>query len=348
MSFEPVFELTRGDIVESVHFGAAAVVDSAGNLLYSRGDPGLVTFLRSSAKPFQLLPFIRKNGHKKFNLTSKEIAVMCASHSGTPEHVEVVSGIQSKIGVTDNDLMCGTHFPFHGESADQLKMAGQQPSQLHHNCSGKHTGMLAHAKLDGAPIDNYVDLSHPVQKNIIDAFANMCNFEPEQIEIGIDGCSAPNFAVPLYNAALAFARLCDPVDLDDETKAACETIATSMTKFPFMVAGPDRFDTTLMEAAHGKIVAKGGAEGFMSIGIKPNTAFEGSPGIGIAIKISDGDDSGRAREAFSLQILQALGVITPEVAEKTAVFGPEIILRNFRQLQVGNGRPASPVEIKWQ
>lgn len=348
MTYEPVFELTRGDVVESVHFGAAAVVDSGGNLLFSRGDPGLVTYLRSSAKPFQLLPFIKNNGHQKFGLTNQEIAVMCASHSGTPEHIAVVEGIQKKIGVTMDDLLCGTHFPFHGKSADELKIAGLQPSQLHHNCSGKHTGMLAHAKLEGAPIQDYVDLNHPVQKNILEAFAVMCNFEADQVEIGIDGCSAPNFAVPLYNAALAFARLCHPVDLSPETQIACETISTAMSEFPFMVAGPERFDTILMEAAQGKIIAKGGAEGFMSIGIKPDAAFDGSPGIGIAIKISDGDGFGRAREAFSLQILQALGVLTPAIEEMTSAFGPVVTLRNFRKLQVGDGHPSSPVNIKWQ
>jgi len=347
MNFEPVYELTRGNVVESVHYGAAAIVDSFGNLLYSKGDPGLVTFLRSSAKPFQALPFIRQKGHLKFQLTHEEIALMCSSHSGTPEHTALLGMFQDKIGVTVKDLKCGVHYPLHIPSADQLKFTGILPNPYHHNCSGKHTGMLAYARLEGYPLDSYLELNHPVQQNILRTFSEMCNFDQNEIELGTDGCSAPNFAVPLYNAALAFARLCDPKDLDSETAEACETIITSMTEFPFMVAGPDRFDTALMQAGEGKIVAKGGAEGFMSVGIRPNVLFEKSPGIGIAIKISDGDAGGRARSAFTLQILESIGALTPEMSNQLASFGPNLKIYNYQKIEEGEGRPASTVQVKW-
>ena len=338
--YQPVFELTRGRIVECIHFGAAAVVDSHGRLLASLGDPRLVTYLRSSAKPFQALPFIERRGHEKFGLTQKEVAIMCSSHSGTDEHVETVKGMQAKIGVSVADLKCGFHYPFHTETADAMKVRGELPTPYRHNCSGKHTGMLAHARLRGEPTENYIDFHHPVQESILQAFAEMCGLPTEQVELGIDGCSAPNFAVPLYNAALGYARVCDPFEQTPERAEACRTISAAMMAYPDMVGGPGRFDTALMQAGLGRILVKGGAEGFQAIGLLPGVLGPDSPGIGIAIKISDGDPTDRARNGVALAILQALGVLSPEQLAQMAPFGPQIELENFRKLKVGVSRPA--------
>ncbi|MEI7848702.1 MAG: asparaginase, partial [Chloroflexota bacterium] len=219
--YQPIFEVTRGRIVECIHFGAAAVVDSHGQLLASLGDPQLVTFLRSSAKPFQALPFIERGGQEKFGLTPREVALMCSSHSGTDEHVATVKSMQAKIGVEVGDLMCGQHYPMHEATSDAMKVRGELPTPYRHNCSGKHTGMLAHAKLLGALRENYIDFHHPVQESILQAFAEMCGLPVDQVELGIDGCSAPNFAVPLYNAALSYARVCDPFEQTSERAKAC-------------------------------------------------------------------------------------------------------------------------------
>ena len=343
--FLPVFELTRGKIVESTHFGAAAVVDSHGQLLYSFGDPGLVTFLRSSAKPFQALPFIERKGHEKFGFTEKEIAITCASHSGTEDHVNTVKSIQSKIGVGVDDLMCGFHYPMDEQSSDALKLAHEKPCAYHHNCSGKHTGMLAHARLRDLPTADYVNTEHPIQKSILQAFSEMCSIEQEEVEIGIDGCSAPNFAVPLYNAALGFARLCDPFDLSEDRKTACKTISNAMMHYPDMVGGPNRFDTMLMQAGQGKIVSKGGAEGYQAVGIMPGALGNNNPGIGIAIKISDGDNDDRARSALALAILRGLGALDAEQLKTMSKFGPEIDLVNFRKIKVGVGRPTRSIKF---
>ena len=338
--YQPVFELTRGRIVECIHFGAAAVVDSHGQLLASLGDPQLVTFLRSSAKPFQALPFIERNGHQKFNLTPREIALMCSSHSGTDEHVEAVKVMQAKIGVNVSDLMCGMHYPIHEATADAMKVRGELPTPYRHNCSGKHTGMLAHARLRGAPLENYIDFHHPVQESILQAFAEMCVLPVDKVELGIDGCSAPNFAVPLYNAAFGYARLCDPFDQAPERAAACRTISSSMMAHPDMVGGPGRFDTALMLAGKGRILVKGGAEGFQSVGLLPGALGADSPGIGIAIKISDGDPTDRARQGVALAILQFLGALDEYQLATLSAFGPQIQLENFRKLKVGVSRPA--------
>lgn len=338
-SYQPLFEITRGPIVESIHFGAFAVVDSHGNLLASAGDPRLVTFLRSSAKPFQALPFLEQGGAERFGLTPKEIALMCASHSGTDAHVAALREMQAKIGVQADDLQCGMHDPMHQPTRDAMLLRGEANTPLRHNCSGKHTGMLAHARLRGLPTATYLEFDHPVQQSILRAFAEMCNVPLEEVRLGIDGCSAPNFAIPLYNAAWGFARLCDPFDLSPQRAAACRTLTAAMTTHPEMVAGPDRFDTLLMQVASGRIVSKGGAEGYQALGILPGALAPDSPGIGIAIKISDGDPSDRARSGVALALLQSLGALHQSELAALAAFGPVRPLYNYRKLRVGESRP---------
>jgi L-asparaginase II len=260
--YQPIFEVTRGRIVESVHFGALAVVDSGGHLLAWLGDPQGITFLRSSAKPFQALPFIERGGDQAFHLTSRELALICGSHDGTDEHVEVVKGIQAKVGVQESDLLCGAHPLSHLPTVAAMQARGEVPTPNRHNCSGKHTGMLAAARMRGLPIAEYINPEHPVQKSILETLGEMCSLPVEQIEVGMDGCSVPNYALPLYNSALGFARLCDPRGLQVERATSCRRITQSMMANPFMVAGQDRFDTRLMEVCSGRIVAKGGAEGY--------------------------------------------------------------------------------------
>jgi L-asparaginase II len=341
--YEPLVEITRGPIVESIQFGAVAVVDSSGKLLASLGDPGLVTFLRSSAKPFQALPFIERNGDTAFGFSPREVSLICASHSGTDEHVRVVSGIQQKIGAHESDLMCGTHIPEDAPTALALALRAEKPTPNRHNCSGKHTGMLAHARLRGLPLQNYLDLDHPVQTSILQAFAEMCAMEPGQVVVGIDGCSAPNFAVPLQNAALGYARLADPQGCSVERAAACGRIVQAMTSHPDMIAGPDRFDTLLMEAVarrgSGRIVVKTGAEGYQAIGLQPGVLGAGSPGVGIAFKVSDGDAGGRVRPVVVLEILRRFGAISTAEMEELSRFACRPIY-NQRSLRVGEIRPA--------
>jgi L-asparaginase II len=347
--YQPVLELTRGRIVESLHFGAAAVVESGGRLVAWLGDPQLVTYMRSSAKPLQALPFIERGGDQTYHLTSREVAVICSSHDGMDEHVEVVKGIQAKAGIRESDLLCGTHRPFHSLTQESMLKAGEQPTQNRNNCSGKHTGMLAHARMRGLPISDYVNPEHPIQKTILDTISEMCSLPLEKIEIGIDGCSAPNFAMPLYNAALGFARLCDPRGMGADRASASRRIVSSMMANPLMVGGPGRFDTRLMEVCSGRMVAKEGAEGFLCIGILPAALEADSPGLGIAIKIMDGDLSirkvngesyHRARPAVSLELLRQLGYLDEKELEQLAPeFGPTKPLVNLRKLVVGEARP---------
>jgi L-asparaginase II len=346
--YQPIYQLRRGEVVESVHFGAVAVVEAQGRLLAWHGDPRVVTYLRSSAKPLQVLPFIERGGDQAFHLTSKEMAILCGSHDGTGEQVEIVRAIQSKVGVQESDLLCGAHYPLHLPTADAMKARGEKPAPNQHNCSGKHSGMLAHARMRGLPIGDYINPEHPVQKAILETFAQMCALPAEQVAVGIDGCSAPNFAVPLYNAAWAFARLCDPRGLSPERAIACRRITQAMMANPVMVAGSGKFDTRLMETCSGRIVAKGGAEGYMLLGIMPGALGVDTPGVGLAIKISDGDlhshggiaePNLRPRFGVALEALRQMDYISGKELESLAEFGPVKTILNWRKLTVGEARP---------
>lgn len=333
----PLVEVTRGSIVESIHFGAFAVVTASGKIVLSAGDPQTVTFLRSTAKPFQALPFIEMGGAEHFGLSDREVAILCASHSGSAAHLEVLNSIQSKVGITEADLLCGVHTPYDPAAAKELILHDQNPHPNQHNCSGKHSGMLAHAKLRHLPLADYINPEHPIQRTILNTFAEMCGLQTNQVELGIDGCSAPNFAVPLRSAAMAFARLCDPQNLPSARADACARISSAMPANPDMVGGVGRFDTLLMGAGKGMIISKGGAEGYQGIGLKPGALGPGTPALGFAMKISDGDDYGRAGALVTLEVLRRLGALSHDQLTEMAKFDARP-LYNWRKLTVGEIR----------
>ena len=348
MNAQPLFEVTRGDIVESVHYGSIAVVDSGGRLISSYGDPQGVAFLRSSAKPFQALPFVEAGGVEYFGLTPRELSIACASHEGSDLHVQTVEGMQKKMGVDENALQCGIHMPGDVSAFKSLIVNNQQPALNRNNCSGKHTAMLGYARMRNLALESYLDIQHPIQQNILTAFAHMCQISVQEIELGTDGCSAPNFAIPLYNAALGMARLCDTRELASERASACRKITSAMTTHPEMVSAYGEFDEQLMRTGNGKIVCKRGAEGYQIIGLLPGVLRPDSPGIGIALKVSDGDPSRtaldlthstRVRPAVTLEVLRQLGVLSSEQQQTLAPFGPVKPIKNHRGIVTGQSRP---------
>jgi L-asparaginase II len=195
----------------------------------------------------------------------------------------------------------------------------------------------------------YIDPQHGLQQEILKNFAMMCDLRETQVDIGIDGCSLPNFAVPLRNAAYALARLADPEELPATKSEACRIIYKAMTSHPDMVGGPDSFDTRLMLATGGRILCKGGAEGYQALSLLPGRASKHSQALGICLKISDGDlgghsraktdPLGHARPAVTLEVLRQLGAITPDEIEKLSTFGPTFPIHNWRKLEVGEARP---------
>jgi len=324
------------------------VVDSNGKLIASYGDPQAVAFLRSSAKPFQALPFVERGGVEHYNFTLRELSISCASHEGSDMHVQTVREMQRKIGIEESQLLCGAHMPGDVDAYKALIVNGQLPTPIRNNCSGKHTSMLAHAKMRGLPLENYLDIDHPIQKDILASFADMCLIPSKQIQLGTDGCSAPNFAVPLYNAALGMARFCDPHELSEARANACKKITTAMTTHPEMVSGYGEFDYELMKAGDGKIVCKRGAEGYQIIGLLPGVLGKDSPGVGIAFKVSDGDasrkaddltSSNRVRPAVTIEILRQLGALSSKQEQALGPFGPVKSIQNHRGIITGQMRP---------
>ena len=347
-SAEPLFEVTRGRIRESVHYGSIAVVDSNGKLISSYGDPTAVAFLRSSAKPFQAIPFVEHGGVEHYGFTAPELSISCASHEGSDLHVQTIEEMQKKIGLEESQLQCGTHMPGDVDAFKSLVIKNQQPGPNRNNCSGKHTAMLAYAKLCGHSLDDYLNINHPIQQDILAAFSDLCLTPSNEVELGIDGCSAPNFAVPLYKAALGFARLCDPHELSESRAMACRKITSAMTSHPEMVSGYGEFDEQLMRVGDGKIVCKRGAEGYQIIGLLPGALGPDSPGVGIALKISDGDASSmganlesknRVRPAVAVEALRQLGALSSEQEQALAGFGPQKSVKNLRGIVTGQSRP---------
>jgi L-asparaginase II len=203
--------------------------------------------------------------------------------------------------------------------------------------------MLALARFLGEPIEDYISPNHPVQRRILAAFAEMCDLTQEDVAIGIDGCSVPTFAVPLRAAAVAYARLADPRDLPETRARACRRIFEAMRAHPDMVAGPGKLDTRLMAEAHGRLVAKGGAEGYHGVALAPGALGGGSPGLGIAAKIADGDAAQRAGGRVILAVLHALGVLGAEDLERLADFSHARVT-NWRNLLVGEMHACPPLE----
>jgi len=352
--YVPIVETTRGPIVESIHYGAIAVCDAHGDLLASVGDADAVVYLRSSSKPFQVLPLVEGGGMELLGLSERELAVMCASHNGTDEHVKVIMGIQQKLGVSAADLMCGTHNPGDPATAERMFLNGEENSTLRHNCSGKHTGMLAQALLYGEPTADYIDPQHPVQQRILRTFSQMTGVPLEKIILGTDGCSAPVFAVPLRAAAHAFALLADPSGLPEPRQSALRRIFAAMTAHPDMVAGPRTFDTELMTTGRGSILTKGGAEGYQAVSLLPGASSRFAGALGITLKISDGDlaqhdraeriaqiahdGGGRARSTAAVEVLRQLGALDDAQLTELSGYLPRAQY-NWRRIEVGEIRP---------
>lgn len=349
----PIFELRRGSLVESLHAGAIAVADAGGELVAWWGDPHSAAYLRSSAKPFQAVPLLERDGQARYGLSLSEIAVMCASHAGTDAHVAAVRSLQAKCGVDEAHLLCGSHPINHQPTLEAMHRRGEPLSPIRNNCSGKHSGMLALARLLEASLDNYINPDHPVQELILQTYAEFCDLPAELVTLGIDGCSAPNFAVPLANAAAAYARLGDPqassTAFSKERAAACRTILSAMTSHPEMVGGPTSFDTRLMQVMGGRLAAKVGAEGFQGMVLLPGVLYAGSPALGITFKITDGDlkshthpvgdARGQARPAVAVEILRQLGALGPDELLALVEYGPVFPITNWRGLQTGQAQP---------
>ncbi|QUV99289.1 asparaginase [Chloracidobacterium sp. MS 40/45] len=296
-------EVWRGSAVESRHRGAIVAATATGQTLAAVGDPDWLCFLRSAAKPFQAMAVLRTGAAERFALTTRELAIMAASHNGEPEHTAVVAGLLSRLGLAADVLRCGTHPPFNRAAARRL--AGATITALHNNCSGKHAGMLAGCLAAGLPTADYDAPTHPLQTAIAGIVATMCGVAVEAMPGGLDGCTVPTWAVPLQNLAVGYARLFAHSPYPEESRR----VATAMLAHPELIGGTERIDTDMMRAVPGQLLSKVGAEGVHAVAVPASDRFPDA--LGLAVKIEDGDSS-RARNTVVLAALRQLGLLGAE------------------------------------
>ena len=299
----------RGPHLESEHHGSIAVVDARGRLLAFAGDPSHRTCLRSAAKPFQAIPLLEYGGAEEFDLSGEEIALTCGSHGGEPVHVGTAAALLRKGELDEEDLLCGAHAPYDEKAAAELRAAGEEPSPLHNNCSGKHAGMLLATQVMDVSASRYIDADHPLQVLMRSTLAEFAGVESDEIPIAIDGCGVPAFFLSLYRAAYAYARLMAA------TEGAAPQVVEAMTSFPYFVGGAWTMTTPLMEAFGSELLAKEGAEGFYAMAIAPSLSAEltdrlrldDEVAVGVALKIYDGSMT-RGRNPVILRTLEQLGL----------------------------------------
>jgi L-asparaginase II len=309
-------EVTRGDLVESVHQVAACAVDADGGVCYASGDVEALVYLRSAAKPFIAAAAIAAGVRERYALAEREIAVMAASHSGQPFHVEAVGSILRKIGLGESALQCGASLPYDDTIAKEMIRAGIAPSPIFDNCSGKHAGILALCKLLAADVATYLDAANPAQRAILEFCARVSDDDAKTWPLGVDGCGIPVYATSLRRAALSFARLASLRGIAEADAAALGIVRDAMLAFPEYVAGTGQLDTVLMQAANGSLVAKGGAEGVHGVAAV-------DAGFGYVSKVLDG--TGRARGPSTIAALEHLGALGAGRAPELARFGRPIV-----------------------
>ncbi len=324
----PIAITTRGNGVESIHWGSVAVADRGGHVLHAAGEPHAVVFTRSALKPLQALPFVRDGGPARFGYDRAQVALLCASHSGEARHVEAVRDMLARAGNGPDDLQCGAHAPGHYEVRGEVPPPPPY-TPLAHNCSGKHAGMLACCALHGWRKDDYLDPGHPLQREIRAAVAAFSGVAEGDLPVGIDGCSAPNYALPLAALARSFARLATAPADDADFGSAPAMLREAMVACPEMVSGAGRPDAALMAAGRGDWVAKVGAEGVQAIGIA-------SLGIGIAVKVADG--AKRALLPAVVAVLDQLGLLDAARREALAPYARPNLL-NYRGIVTGTIEP---------
>ena len=314
--------VTRGNVVESYHRVHAAVVADSDKLLGEAGDPRLLTYWRSAAKPFQVMPFLASGGFDALGWGDEQLAIACGSHGGEPEHVAIIEKMLADIGLEEGDLACGPQEPLTSRGAKILRESGIRTKRTHNNCSGKHTAMLAYARHSDWPIEGYERIEHSVQQSILNHVALWADIRPSQLHLAVDGCGAVVFGLPLDRMARAYARLGCAARRGEEIPSR---IVNAMVRNPFLVGGTDRFDSVLMEETGGRIVAKVGAEGVHSAVVPDH-------GLGVALKVEDGNS--RAQYPALLRLLQELDELPETLPSRLGEFLRRPV-RNSRGEAVG-------------
>lgn len=327
-------ETVRGSLIENIHYGSIIVSDTIGNIIAKSGED-ITTYLRSAAKPLQLLPLIETGAAEKFGFSNKELAIMAGSHYGTKEHEETIASILNKLSLPAEALQCGIHDPFSQTYTKELKLMGKSPTVLNNNCSGKHASMLALCKLYNWDITTYLSPTHPVQRLMLKTISEMSDVPEDKIAIGVDGCGVPVFGFALSAMAKAYARLGVSDDLSSIRQKACVTVGSAMREYPEMVAGEGVLDTVLLSLPDASIISKIGAEAVYCISV-PNK------GVGIAIKISDGNM--RMVQPVVVETLIQLNILSSQDIKALEKF-QRLTIKNFAKNIVGETRPSFSLQF---
>jgi len=313
--------LAGHDTIECLHYGSVVIVDAGGRVLAAAGDAEGVNFTRSTLKPLQALPFVEDGGLARFGFGSHELALLCASHNGETVHTRLAQSILDRVGARSTDLQCGMHPPRYFAATGQDCPPALAATALHHNCSGKHSGFLAYCRLHHHGLANYLDPDAPLQQRIRNTVRRFAGDDP--LVPGTDGCSAPNYALPLRRLAHIYARIAT----DDD--AALRALFYAMTRHPDLVSGSARTDLALMQAGGGDWVSKIGADGLQAIGVR-------SQGLGIAIRIAGGDTA--AVHVATVDVLHQIGLLEEPLRGPLARhFRPAS--HNARGIETGRFRP---------
>jgi len=328
----PAVNIIRGPLVESRHRVSACIVDNCGRILFKIGDIRSNVFLRSSMKPLQAAAMVGAGAAEHFGLKSEEIAICAGSHGGEAIHIAAVQSIMAKIGLDAGYLQCGVQPLLDAAANKAITLSGEKPKNVHHNCSGKHAGMLATAVHLSMNVGDYCHPDSDLQHYITEFIARVADLNPANVAIGINGCSAPVHGIPLQNAAMAFARLVEPVDVSNSDAEALRTVADAMRRHPeYVAACQGRICTELMRNGGAvRLTAKSGAEGVYAAGWKNPLS---SQAYGLAVKVEDGAQ--RARDPVVIALLQRFGVLPEELPETLMPFAAGLI-KNWAGRTVGS------------
>jgi L-asparaginase II len=342
MNTNPILvEALRGAHLESQHRGALAVVDASGSVHTALGDIDRPIFARSAVKVLQALPLVASGAADRWQLTAEELALACASHNGEPLHAQTAAGMLAKAGVDVHALECGAHWPYNDGAIKAMAAAGDTPSALHNNCSGKHSGfvclgcLIADGEDRAAFLKGYVQPTHPVMREVTAALQAATGCDLAAAAQATDGCSIPTFAIPLRQLAHAFARVATGQGLSPDHAVAAKRLRAAVAQAPFMVAGTGRFDTRVMQLLGERVFCKVGAEGVYCAALPEQ-------GLGVAIKVDDGNNA-RACEVVMAAVIRRL--VRLNDGEQATVDGwVDTPLRNWNGIDVGRLRAAASLQ----
>jgi L-asparaginase II len=317
VSFVKMVEVWRGDLVESVHHGVAAVANAAGEIVEGWGDTSLVAYPRSALKPIQAIALVETGAYAARGLTSRHLALACASHRGEPFHTELVSAWLEDLGLTQSALACGPDHPYDEASAAAAIRAGHPLQRIYHNCSGKHCGFLTVATHRGWPVEGYAQLEHPTQQLYLDALSDLLGRDARALPFGVDGCALPAAALPVKEMAVMMARFAAARVASPSRRAAILAIHEAMRAHPEYISGTDQPGVHLARVTGGRIIVKTGAEGFLMAYVPQN-------GLAAVLKIADGE--ARARFPALIALLSSIGLLdAAEQRELARIAEPPVL-----------------------